>query len=65
MRGGQQAWFANDINLITARRLQSQIQRVGYIFGPHVGAQLPHNDVAVIIKDRAELSGWTRAQMIA
>ena len=52
----EQSWFVNDVNLVTSRRFQSQIQRVGHVFGPHVCAKLPRDDVAaVIIQDRAEI----------
>ena len=46
----------HDVNLIAAGCLQSQIQRVRHIFGPHVGAQLPRNDIAaVIVQDCTEI----------
>jgi len=44
------------MDLVAPRGFQSQIQRIGHVLCPHVGAELPRNDVAaVIIKDRAEI----------
>ena len=43
-------------NLVTARRLKSEIQCVRYVFSPHVGAEFPRDDVAaVIIEHCAEI----------
>ena len=52
----QQSWLVDDVNLVTSRRRQSQVQRVGDILSPHVRAKLPRDDVAaVIIEDCAEI----------
>ena len=46
----------NNMNLVAARRLQCEIQCVGNVFGPPVGAELPGDDVAaVVVEDRAEI----------
>ena len=45
----EQTWFVDDMNLITARCLQSQFQRVGNIFGFHVRAEFQSDDIAVVI----------------
>ena len=52
----QQSWLVEDVNLVTSRRRQSQVQRVGDILSPHVRAKLPRDDIAaVIIEDCAEI----------
>lgn len=52
----KQPRLVTDVNLVTAKGPQSQIQRVGHIFGPHVGAEFPRDDVAAVItEDRAEI----------
>ena len=44
------------MHLVAARCLQGELQRIGNVFSPHVGAKLPGHDVAaVIIKDCAEI----------
>ena len=44
------------MHLIAAGCLQCEVQRVGYVFSPHVGAELPRDDVAaVIVEYRAEI----------
>ena len=51
-----QTQFINDVNLVAARRLQCEVQRIRHIFSPHVGAEIPEDNVtAVIIEDRAEI----------
>ena len=46
----------NDVNLVTARCLQCEIQRVRHILSSHVGAKLPGHDVAaVIVQNRTEI----------
>jgi len=46
----------NDMHLVAAGCLQGQVQRIGNVFSPHVGAKLPRHDVAaVIIKDCAKI----------
>ena len=46
----------NDVHLITARRLQREVQCVRHVLSPHVGAELPRDDVAaVIVENRAEI----------
>jgi len=46
----------NDLDLVTPRGFQSQVQRVGHVLCPHVGAALPRDDVAaVIVQGRAEI----------
>ena len=37
----EQTWLVNDMNLIAARCLQRQVQRVGHIFSPLGRAELP------------------------
>ncbi len=52
----EQAWLMDDMHLITARCLQCEVQRIRHIFGSHVGAEFPRDDVtAVIVQDRAEI----------
>ena len=52
----EQPWLVDDMDLVTPRGFQSQIQRIGHVLCPHVGAEFPRDDVAaVIIKDRAEI----------
>ena len=52
----QQARFVDDMNLVTSRRRQSQVQCVRHVLGSHVGAKLPRDDVAaVVVEDRAEI----------
>ena len=44
------------MDLVTPRGFQSQIQRIGHVSCPHIGAELPRDDVAaVIVEDRAEI----------
>jgi len=44
------------MNLVTARRLQSEVQCICHVFSPHVGAELPGDNVAaVIVEDRAKI----------
>ena len=44
------------MHLIAARRLQCEVQCVRHVFSPHVGAELPRDDVAaVVIENRAEI----------
>ena len=44
------------MHLIAAGCLQCEVQRIGYVFSPHVGAEFPRDDVAaVIVEDRAEI----------
>ena len=46
----------NDVNLVAAGSLQSQVQGIRDILSPHIGAKLPRDDVAaVIVQDRAEI----------
>ena len=46
----------DDVHLITARRLQGEVQRIGNVFSPHIGAELPRDDVAaIIVEDGAEI----------
>ena len=52
----EQSWPVDDMNLVTAGCLQCEIQRICYVLGPHVGAQLPRDDItAVIVQNRAEI----------
>ena len=52
----QQTRLMNDVDLVTPRGFQSQVQRVGHVLCPHVGAELPRDEVAaVIVQDRAEI----------
>jgi len=52
----EQSWLMNDMHLITTRRLQCEVQRIRDVFGPHICAKLPSNDIAaVIIQDCAEI----------
>ena len=52
----QQAWLLDDMNLITARCLQRQIEGVCHILSAHGRAELPRDDVAaVIVQHRAEI----------
>ena len=52
----EQTWLVNDVHLIAAGCLQCEVQRVGDVLSPHVGAELPGDDVAaVIVEDRAEI----------
>ena len=45
----EQAWLVYDVDLVTSRSLQSQIQGVGNIFGSHICAQFPRDDIATVI----------------
>ena len=46
----------DNMNLVTARRLQDEVECIRYILCLHVGAKLPGDDVAtVVIEDRAEI----------
>jgi hypothetical protein len=40
----------DDVNLITAGRLQCEVQRVGHVFSLHVGAKPPGDDVAAVAR---------------
>ena len=52
----EQTRCVDDVDLITTGRLQGEVQRIGHVWCPHAGAELPRDDVtAVIIKDRAEI----------
>ena len=52
----EQTRLVDDVNLVAAGCLQAQIQRVCHVLSPHVGAQLPSDDVAaVIVQNRAEI----------
>ena len=46
----------NDVNLVAAGCLQCEVKRIGNVFSPHVGAELPGDDVAaVVVEDSAEI----------
>ena len=46
----------DNMNLVTARRLQGEVECIRYIFCLYVGAKLPGDDVAtVVIENRAEI----------
>jgi hypothetical protein len=46
----------DDVHLIAARSLQSQVECVCNILRPHVGAELPRDDIsAVIVQNCAEI----------
>ena len=46
----------DDVNLVTARCLQWEVQRARHILSPHVSAELPRDDVtAVIVQNRTEI----------
>ena len=52
----EQPWLVDDMDLVTPRGFQSQIQRIGHVLCPHVSAEFPRDDVAaVIVQDRAEI----------
>ena len=42
----QQPRLVNDLCPVTTRCLQGEHERVGHVFSPHGGAQLPGDDVA-------------------
>ena len=42
----EQPRLVNDLGPVTTRCLQSEHERVGHVFSPHGGAQLPGDDVA-------------------
>ena len=51
-----QARLVNNVDLVATRCLQSQVQRVRHVLGPHVRTEFPRDDVpAVIVQDRAEI----------
>ena len=44
------------MNLVTARRPQSEVQCIGHVLSPHVVAKLPGDDVAArVVEDRTEI----------
>ena len=52
----EQTRLVNNVNLVATGRLKGQVQGVGHILSPHVGAEFPCDDVTVVIvHDRAEI----------
>lgn len=49
----------NDVNLVTTRRLQGEVQREGHIFDPHVGPEFPLNNItALVIEDGSKMNDF-------
>ena len=65
----EQTWFVDNMSLVAARGLQSQIECVCDVLRPHVRAEFPRYDVAaVIVQDCAEIvptPAKTRQAMLA
>ena len=52
-----------DMHLVTARRLQIEVQCIRHVLSPHVGAELSGDDVAAVILDlhSRRVIGWAES----